>query len=153
MIRKMQLCAVLAFAISTFSHQGSVSAMEDPEAGSIVFGLTGAAMCMAQPTSGSQGEQQGAAKQILIPARYREHFETKGFVEQACSQRFRTERGREQWRNWICTQSSKPADAFQQGFERRFGEGAAVLCAAAEFVSGPWGREIIDEDELTEAEL
>lgn len=153
MIRKMKHSSVFALVIASLSPQGPALALEDSEDGSILFGLSGAALCMSQSRTGSQVDHQDAVKQILIPERYRGHFESKGFAALTCSQEFRTERGREHWRNWVCTQSSKSSEAFQQNFERRFGEGAAILCAAAEFVSGPWAHEIIDEDGLTEAGL
>lgn len=118
---------------------GTASAQDTPSAS-----IAQTAICMARPKSSVENvraDQRGLPTFILANAGLAPGLRAKGFTEVQCETAglVRPEQ-RLAWRDQICELSSFGNESFQRQFERGLGEKPAVLCAAAESVTGQWDR-------------
>jgi hypothetical protein len=102
------------------------------------------AVCMARPlsdTSHVSASQRGQPFRILANELIAPSLEAKGFTRVDCKVAdLVLANKRDGWRDQICELSAYGNEAVQKQIERGLGENAAVLCASAEAVVGPWQR-------------
>lgn len=86
----------------------------------------------------SQISKTGNESAIIVPAKSAAGLEAKGFEREPCNTKFSSQAARAAYRDKVCALASDPDEYFQTQAQDALGERAAVLCAMAEIVVGPW---------------